>query len=216
MDTETRVLPITDKAFGKYGKILKGYDCSALLKKLTATPRPDDGTVYVASDPELEKLDLFRQLQERAFGGLPMELGYCNGNNIMLNALEYHRSSEIDIAANNLILLLGSLQDVDRKMFQYDTGLIEAFLVPAGAAVELYATTLHYAPCDASENGFRAAVALPRGTNLPLELPTKAEAEDRLLFARNKWLIAHPQSGLESEGAFIGLVGKNRSVEEFK
>lgn len=206
------VQSIRDEAFRKYGRVVSGFDCAPLLNQLKKTPCPSDTTVYVASDPELEKLDIFRELQNREFGGLPIELGYCNGSNDKLNALEYHRSSEINIAGTDLILLLGSLQDVDAQTFTYDTGLVEAFRVPAGTVVELYATTLHFAPCSASPEGFRDAIILPRGTNLPLETKPAAQGEDALLFAKNKWLIAHLESGLQAEGAFVGLQGKNITV----
>lgn len=63
-----------------------------------------------------------------------------------MNALEYHRSSELDIAQTDLILLLGMQQDIENGDI-YDTSKVEAFLVPAGTGVELYATTLRYAPC---------------------------------------------------------------------
>ncbi|WP_411677066.1 DUF4867 family protein [Caproicibacter sp.] len=205
------VQSIRDDAFRKYGRVVSGFDCAPLLSRLKKTPCPSDTTVYVASDPELEKLDVFGELQDREFGGLPIELGYCNGSNDKLNALEYHRSSEINIAGTDLILLLGLLQDVSAA-FTYDTGRVEAFRVPAGTAVELYATTLHFAPCSASPEGFRDAVILPRGTNLPLEAKPAAQGEDALLFAKNKWLIAHPESGLQADGAFVGLQGKNIRV----
>lgn len=47
------------------------------------------------------------EMKERAYGGLEIQIGYCNGNNKKLNAVEYHRSSELDIAVDDLILLLG-------------------------------------------------------------------------------------------------------------
>ncbi|MDY4417498.1 DUF4867 family protein [Selenomonas sp.] len=50
---------------------------------------------------------------------------------------------------------------------------------------------------------------LPSGTNVPLVNLTRGAGEDRLLFANNKWLIAHAESGLEKDGAFVGLVGEN-------
>ncbi len=98
------------------------------------------------------------------------------------------------------ILLVGSQQDVTDD-FTYDTSLVEAFLVPKGTAVELYATTLHYAPCSASESGFQVAVVLPLDTNLPLESSHEGW-EDRLLTARNKWLIGHPEGGLPEGSLF--------------
>lgn len=211
MSDTIAVQSIRDDAFRKYGRVVSGLNCAQLLSRLKKTPCPPDATVYVASDPELEKLDIFGELQNREFGGLPIELGYCNGSNDKLNALEYHRSSEINIAGTELILLLGCLQDVSTA-FTYDTGRVEAFLVPAGTAVELYATTLHFAPCSTSPEGFRDAIILPRGTNLPLEAKPAAQGEDALLFAKNKWMIAHPESGLQADGAFVGLQGKNTRV----
>jgi hypothetical protein len=207
-----KVLNVSDPEFRKYARVVKGYDCSELIKAMEETPLPDD-VVYVPAEPKLEALKLFNEFQSREFGGLPIQIGYCNGNNMKLNAVEYHRSSEINVAATDSILLLGCQQDIDPEKFTYDTSLIEAFLIPAGTMVEVYATTLHYAPCNAKKGGFRMAIVLPRDTNLPLE--TKQESyEDRLLFARNKWLIVHQEAGMEQQGAFIGLIGKNRSVEE--
>ena len=124
--------------------------------------------------------------------------------------MEYHRSSEINIAATDLILLLGHQGDIEDD-FTYDASRIEAFLLPKGTAVELYATTLHYAPCNANEGGFRAVVVLPKGTNYPLSDTNRTEGEDALLAATNKWLIGHAEGGLP-EGSFIGLKGENITV----
>ena len=87
---------------------------------------------------------------------------------------------------------------------------MKAFLAPAGAVVEVYATTLHYAPChtDASK-GFRVAVALPLGTNTAKPAIEAGDPEDRLLRARNKWLLAHPEAPEAADGAWIGLTGEN-------
>lgn len=123
--------------------------------------------------------------------------------------MEYHRSSEIDIAVTDLILLLGCQQDIQEGDV-YDTSKIEAFFVPAATAVELYATTLHYAPCTARKGGFRCAIILPKGTNDALSFETSKEGENRLLAAVNKWMIAHEEAGIE--GAFCGLQGENPHV----
>jgi hypothetical protein len=213
MAENMKIYSVSDREFSRYGKVVSGFECSELIQALKKTPLPQDGTVYVASDPELEKLDVFTELQNLEFGGMPIEIGYCNGVNQKLNALEYHRSSEINIAANDLILLLGSLQDVDPNTYTFDTSLVQAFLVPAGTMVEIYATTLHFAPCGIQNQGFQDAVVLPRGTNLPLVAVQKKENEAKLLFAVNKWLIAHSDSGLDKDGAFVGLTGKNITLE---
>lgn len=85
------------------------------------------------------------------------------------------------------------------------------FFVPAGTVIEVYATTLHYAPCTAEgENGFRCVVVLPKGTNTELDFAAGVEGEDRLLAAKNKWLISHEEAGIV--GAFCGLKGENVTV----
>lgn len=205
---------VTDASFKKYGRVLTGIDFTELIEKMGDTPCPCDppAVVYEPSIPELEALPVYGELQKIGYGELPIEVGYCNGCNYLLNAVEYHRSSELDIGATDSILLLGWLPDVAED-FTYDTAKIEAFLLPKGVGVELYATTLHYAPCSVAEGeGFRVVIVLPRDTNLELEAQ-HTDGEDGHLTAKNKWLIGHPQGGLP-EGAPLGLTGKNISVRE--
>jgi len=202
---------VFDKEFKKYGKVIKNYDCSEIIEKMKSTPLPSD-VIYEPSVKELEELKIAEELRGREYGELLIQIGYCNGNNYRLNALEYHRSSEINIAVTELILLLGCQQDLEED-YTYDTSKIEAFKVPAGAMLEIYGTTLHYAPCNAKEDGFRCVVVLPRDTNLPLENKSSKLGENNLLFAKNKWLIGHKDTDLGAEGAFIGLVGENISLK---
>lgn len=199
---------ITDPCFAKYGKIMTDLPLAKILKEMEHTPLPED-VIYVPSVEAMEVLSDAEEIQKKGFGGLPIQIGYCNGDNHKLNALEYHRSSEIDIAATDVILLLGSQQDIQDDD-TYDTALAEAFHVPAGTAVELYATTLHYAPCTVQEGGFRCVIVLPKGTNEELPFAPAQEGESRLLTAVNKWLIAHEEA--EIEGAFNGLKGENLTV----
>lgn len=201
---------VFDKEFKKYGQVLKNYDCSEIIGKMENTPLPSD-VIYEPSIKELEELEIAKQLRKREFGELPIQIGYCNGNNNLLNAVEYHRTSEINIAVTDLILLLGLQQDINDD-YTYDTSKIEAFKVPAGTAIEAYATTLHYAPCNVNEEGFKCVVVLPRDTNLALENTVEKVGEDALLFAKNKWLIGHKDTDLGEQGAFIGLVGENISL----
>ena len=149
-------------AFRKYGRIVKGIDFDELLKAMESTPTPD-GVVYEPSIPQLEATRVFSRLRDSVYGGLPVQVGYCNGDNHTLNALEYHRSSEINIACTDMVLLIGMQQDIDPDTYEYDTSKMEAFLVPAGTAVEIYATTLHYAPIS-SGGKFRVAIVLPKET----------------------------------------------------
>ena len=204
---------VMDKEFQVYGRVLP-LDTTAFTAAINAHKTIASGqVVYEPSVREFEQLPLYQQLAEKVYGELPIEFGHCSGWNESLNAVEYHRSSEVDIAATDLVLMVGRQQDIDYTDNTYDTSKIECFLVPAGTAVELYATTLHYAPCGVDGHEFRCGVVLPRLTNEPLVAAKTTDGEDRLLFAVNKWLIAHKESGLEADGAWIGLRGKNLSLK---
>ena len=215
-----KVKQVTDTSFRKYGKILTGIDFSEIYNVLEEMDYPED-VEYAASFGPLEEPEFRQKLSNTLYGELSVEIGYCSGHNKMLNALEYHRSSEANVAVTDIILLLGHQSDITED-FIYDTAQLEAFFIPAGTAVELYATTLHYVPIGTKENdyAFKMGVVLPFGTNFPLGVTLGAEAEkeklpeEKLLFAKNKWLIAHEEGG--EEGAFIGLTGKNISVEDLE
>jgi hypothetical protein len=201
---------VFDERFREFGQIVKGYDFTSLLAVLRGeTLLPDDGVLYVPSEDALEETDSFRELQTRYFGNMPLQLGYCNGHNSKLNGLEYHRDSEVNVSADDIILLLGRQTDID-VAFTYDTSKVRAFLLPAGTGVELYATTLHYAPCSVGKGGFRVAVALPKGTNVGRPKIEVKCPEDKLLTATNKWLLVHPEAA--EEGLHVGLVGENIDV----
>jgi hypothetical protein len=206
---------VFDSEFKFYGKVVENCSVKPLIDKLNEiSPKPETGAIYVPSDAELEKLPIFKELSDRCYGGMPIQIGYCNGGNTMLNCLEYHRDSEINIAADDAILLLARMDDIEGTML--DTAKVKAFLVPAGTAVEVYATTLHYAPCEAKKGqGFRVAVVLPRGTNTVKPAFVPKCHEDTLLTACNKWLLAHPDSSEAKGGAVVGLTGKNIDSAEY-
>lgn len=204
-----KIQKVTDPAFRKYGQVLEGYDFTGLIKEMKHTPVPED-VIYVPSVEELEALDIMKDLQNKGYGGLPVQIGYCNGHNKKLNAVEYHRNSEINVAVTDLVLLIGHQQDIEPD-HTYDTSKIEAFLVPAGTGIEVYATTLHYAPCHVNEGGFQCVVVLPKGTNTDLTFQTEKMGEDSLMTAKNKWLIAHEDAKIA--GVFNGLKGENITID---
>ena len=212
-----KIKSVFSHAFEKYGKVLTGYDVTDLLKKLDeTTKKPDNAVIYEPGDAGLEALPVAKEFSENAYGGMPIQVGYCNGNNTKLNCLEWHRGSELNIGSNDFVLLLASLQSV--KNGKLDTGAVEAFYVPKGTVVEVYETTLHYAPCNAVKNGevskegFRVIIVLPKDTNTEKPAIKEKNLEDKLLWARNKWLIAHPDSSEAKQGAFVGLTGINIDI----
>ena len=208
-----KIYSIRDPEFAPYGKVLEGYDTAQLLKTLDeVTPLPEN-VAYVPSQPELEALPIAGQLSANAYGGMPIQLGWCNGHNTKLNCLEYHRDSEINCGVDDFILLLAGEEDIIDG--QLDTAKVKAFLAPAGALVEVYATTLHYAPCCAKAGaGFKVLVVLPRGTNGPKPELTPLNDEDKTLWACNKWLLAHADSTEAAQGAHIGLHGPNIDISD--
>ena len=209
-----KLYDVRDPQFAVYGRVVEGFDFSPVIDVMKKKPIP--GPVeYVASAPELEALPVFKEFEERFYGQLKAELGYCMGHNDRLNGLEYHRGSEVNIAVTDHIVMVGRQQDIEPGMC-YDTEKVEAFYVTEGMAVEFYATTLHYCACHVKEEGYAHATFLPRGTNTPLESGFRAVTEeDRLLQARNKWLIAHPDGSLGPDVP-AGLYGPNWTVEDLE
>ncbi|MBQ8765782.1 MAG: DUF4867 family protein [Clostridia bacterium] len=205
---------VIDKEFEQYGRIVDGYDISLLIDNLlNKTTAPVDAVDYFPSVDVLEDTPAMKEYTNNVYGGMPIQIGYCNGVNTKLNCLEYHRDSEIDVAATDCILLLARQQDCMNDML--DSSKVEAFLCPAGTAVELYATTLHYAPCSAKKGAqFKVGIVLPKDTNTDKpEISIKNE-EDRRLFARNKWLIAHKDASEVAKGAVIGISGENIDIAD--
>ena len=206
-----KIHSVYDPEFKPYGRVLTGYDTAALRAAMAAIPLPEAGTAYEPGIPALEETDVFPQLRDRAYGGMPIQLGMCWGHNRKLNCLEYHRDSEVNIGEGDFILLLARQEEIEDR--QLDTARVKAFRAPAGAAVEIYATTLHYAPCQVDGGGFRVAVVLPLGTNTARPAIEEKDPEDRLLRARNKWLLAHPEAPEAQDGAWIGLTGRNIDLD---
>lgn len=206
-----KIYSVMDKEFAPYGKVLGGYDTTSLMKALDETTPLPDGVEYVMSEASLECTEVFGQLQNNAYGGMPIQLGWCNGHNTKLNCLEYHRDSEINIGVRDFILLVAKADDiVDGKL---DTSKVKAFRAGAGQVVEVYATTLHYAPCSAKKSdGFKVVIALPKGTNGAVPNITAKNEEDKWLRACNKWLLAHKDASEAGDGAYIGLTGDNIDI----
>lgn len=206
-----KIYSVYDPEFKSYGQVLTSYDTACLVKAMNTIPLPEAGTAYEPSIPVLEATCLYGQFQNNAYGGMPVQLGMCWGRNTKLNCLEYHRDSEVNVGAEEFILLLAKQDEIMDGVL--DTSVVKGFKAPAGVPVEVYATTLHYAPCHVNEtDGFRVAVVLPRGTNTAVPGAKPMNEEDTWLAARNKWLLAHPGSDEAKKGAHIGLKGVNIDI----
>lgn len=206
------ILDISSPEFKKYGEVLSAEPFKELFEKMEDTPLPDEGNIYIASDSDLEKLNIFEKLEKNYYGGMRVQIGFCNGQNTKINALEYHRGEEINLAVTDLVLFLGQVGQLKNNMLSTDE--LECFFVPKGTVYSMYQTTLHFSPCKVHPDGFRCTVILPRGTNLPLE--EKREdifKNDKTLWMTNKWLIGHKESKPVSNGAFCGLTGENYELK---
>ena len=207
-----KLYSVFDPEFKPYGQIVDGMEETvqeilSVLKDAPQGPAVD----YVPEYEPLQELPAMVEISEHCYGGMPVQLGWCNGHNTRLNCLEYHRDSEFNLGTEDFILLLAKQEEIVDGVL--DTAKVKAFKAPAGVLVEVYATTLHYAPCHCDpEKGFRVLVALPQGTNTDKPVIQIRTTEDKLLWARNKWLLAHPESSEAAQGAHVGLSGENIDI----
>ena len=206
-----RLFSVLDPEFRRYGRVLSA-DTQALSAALAATPIPEEGNRYVASLPELEAVDLMPGLQRASFGEMPIQAGYCNGNGFKLNAMEYHKCSEINFTTTGLVLLLALPEQLhDGSLSSAD---VVGFYLPPMVPVEIYPRVLHFAPCRVEESGFNCLVVLPLGTNTPLShVDTSAPGEEKLLWMKNKWMTCHPDSPQAGKGAWPGISGENLQLK---
>lgn len=203
-----KIYRTTDKEFTPFGYVIKDIDSKPFIEAAKKAEEVKEGSLYVAEADYFKDLDVSKEIEIKYFGELPAQAGYCYGYSNKLNAVEWHKSSEINVATTDLILFLGSVQDiVDRKI---DSSKIKAFYVEKGEVIEVYATTLHFCPCQVSDKGFGSVVVLPKGTNVPLD----GEYEDKLMFRKNKWILCHVDNeALIGRGVIPGVTGENFEVK---
>lgn len=73
-----QIKKVTDPAFKKYGRILP-IEVPDLLERLSKAPLPQD-VVYVPGDKTLEASAEAQLIQDSVYGGMPIQIGYCNGS----------------------------------------------------------------------------------------------------------------------------------------
>lgn len=201
-----RFYSVNDPEFARYGCVLK-QDYSSIADAARKLEFPAEGSKYMPSVESFEALPIRAMIKEELFGELEVQLGNCWGYNSYLNALEWHKNSEINVAATDLVLLLAKLDDVvDGKL---DAKKVVAFYVAEGEAIEVYADTLHFCPCQVADSGFNCVVVLPAGTNTNLD----NKPEDKLLFRKNKWIFCHEDNeALKAKGVVPAIFGENYRV----
>ena len=204
---DIKLYSVNSEEFKTFGRVITGLDTSEIIKAAEKISRPAEGSAYTPSEESFEKLPTAKEIENKFFGTLPSQIGYCHGHNSLLNAAEWHMSSEINIAVTPLVLILGHIWDIENG--KTDSSKFTVFYLPAGTVAEVYSTTLHFCPCEVEKGGFGCIVGLPLGTNTPLE----TETSNPLLFRKNKWLIAHNDNkALISRGVLPGISGENFKI----
>ena len=210
------IYPVTAPEFAPYGRVITGYEteCEAVVAALSASTPLPEGTDYLAEDPALQNLPESAALGASLFGGMPFQMGWCNGHNTKLNCLEYHRDSEFNLGTRDFILLLAKQDEIADGTL--DTGKVKAFRVPAGTLVEVYATTLHYAPCHTDPaNGFKVLVALPKGTNTDKPASGRQGRGRRIPVGLQQVAAGPCRIRLKpAQGAVAALTGENIDIEK--
>ena len=206
LNPDFHVFSVYDPEFKPFGRIL---DLNAEeIIRVGETFEMPEGVIYKPSIDAFEELDIAAEIRDEVYGTLPTQIGYCYGHSRMLNATEWHTASEVNIAVTDFVLLLGHLWDIENG--KIDSSQFKAFYVPKGTSVEVYATSLHYCPCQVSDEGFKCVVGLPSGTNTALDKQLK----DKKITAKNKWLIAHVDNEAKiKQGAVPGITGINFEVK---
>jgi len=208
-----QIRSLDDPLFKSFGKVLNIQDFSSLIHYMKSyTVMPDSANNYIAHDADFEKSISNQDVFHDVFGDMPLQFGYVNGFNSKLNALEYHKSSEINVAITPLVLMLGLQKDIINQTYDYKN--VAVFYIPENTAIEIYPSVLHFSPFRVQDQGFKCAVILPYGTNMNFVKPKLSNHEENLyLFKTNKWLFAHQENQRMIQlGAYQGLIGSNYEI----
>lgn len=206
---DIQIQSVTDASFASFGRIIDLPYQTELAQTLTNDITiPEKNNVYVRDDPQFLTVEQRASIGREFYGEQPIEIGYCCGNSDRINAFEFHNCSELNLAGTDMILWFAHRHNLINGRITTDHA--RAFFIPRNVAIEVYPTTLHFAPNRVHSSGFKCLVILTDPTNTPL----KSERQpDDLLFQHNKWLLTHPDNQrMVDQGAFVGLSGENYQV----
>lgn len=207
---DVNIRTVNDPSFALYGRVVDLPYQDQLMATLTdRTTIPTENNVYVREDGQFLNDEQRNAISWDYYGEQTIEIGYCNGKSDRINAFEFHNCSELNLAGTDMLLFLSHRRELNGKTMS--TEQAHAYFVPKGTAIEVYPTTLHFAPIRVHTTGFKCLVILTAGTNTPLSRERDA---DDLLFQHNKWLLTHPENRrMVNNGAFVGLTGENTQIK---
>lgn len=211
LNKELNIRLVTDPGFKRYGQVLDGYDFQEAMdfvNTLEMPPRHQD--IYVQNSAELLGMRIAEKIKNEIYGGMDVDIGYALGiQDSFCGLLEYHRCDEFMVATKEpLILFVGDQRDIVDNC--YDLSLLEAFYLPVGLALDLYATSLHGYPCQSGAEGYRMLVALAQNTNNPIDFEIdRTLKETKLLANVNAFVLVQEESEIRAHypDAFPGLLG---------
>lgn len=203
------IQPVENESFSKYGRVIEEVSLPEMEKFVRSTDMPETEFYDPCTEALMSMGKETDLIQNHIYGQIPCQIGYYNGRCDRLNAVEYHKCSEVLVLLEDAVLIVATITDIKDEML--DTAKMKYFYVQKGTCVELYATTLHWAPCAVGAEGVRQIVIQAKGTNTPLLHPVEFQIEeDKYLLERNKWVFIHEEAKeVMSEKAYVGLLGEN-------
>lgn len=209
LNNDQEIFSIYDNAFVDYGRTLESEPFSELCDLLEKNTVITENNVYIANEKELFSKRAY-EFALNIFGGIEIQIGYCNGMNQTLNGMEYHKSPEIIVAATDILLFLAKPCNLI-DFTSLDSKAAKVFFAPKGSVISLNPSILHLSPSCVHQSGFKSAIILPKGTNLDLKENFECEdKESQILFKTNKWIITHKdRKPLVNQGVKIGITGVN-------
>lgn len=214
LNRELNIKSVFDESFALYGKPISLKTQKPLLNYLDKdTLIPEKGNIYIPSVKQWEKDYIVEELSP--YFKNEVQIGYCNGQNTLLNALEWHNCDEINVYATDAVLFLATIEDLDEN-FILDESKIKSFFVPRNTSILLYNTTLHYSPCKVNPSGFKAIIVLEKETNTDIDEEYKQlleKSEDKyksIVLKKNKYIICHEEAtNLTENNVKVGIKGQN-------
>lgn len=210
-----KLYDVNSPEFSVYGVLYPNYDISRIKTILTSLPLPESGSRYLQSIEALEKEETIQSIGKDIFAGLPINAGATIGYTTDFSAVEFHQSSEVNIALDDVILVLGQRQllEVNQTFDPHTEG--KAFYIPAGSVIELFNTTLHYAPVEVFEHGYRVVVVVVEGTNTAL--PSDFHSQNPRVVKKGKFQVVHPsRKDKIAQGYQVGMSGELMTFNPLK
>ena len=129
LNPHIQIYTIHDPEFMPYGTPITDVDTSAIVK-VGEELLLSGGAGYKASLPQFESLEIHEIIRDRFFGQMPTQTGFVWGKNNKMNALEWHKNSEVNVAIDDIVLLLGQLDELEDGTYHSDK--VKAFYLEKG------------------------------------------------------------------------------------